>query len=184
MNESSQDSSIEVATFGGGCYWCIEAVFQQLKGIISIVSGFSGGENADPDYREVCSGRSDHIEVVKVEFDPQQLPYEQLLAVFFAGHDPTQLNRQGHDVGPQYRSVVFYHSEQQHQTTRQMIDKLETAQLYPGKIVTEVRPSMPFFKAPEYHQDYYNNSQYNPYCQIVIKPKLDKVRQLFSEQLI
>ncbi len=181
MSDAGQ--SIQTATLGGGCYWCIEAVFSQINGVLSMQSGFSGGQNANPSYGSVCSGQSEHIEVVKVTFDAQILPYEQLLAVFFAAHDPTTLNRQGHDVGPHYRSVVFYHSQAQHQTALKMIEALDDSGIYPRKIVTEVRPAMPFYVGPDYHQDFYLENPDQPYCQIVIRPKMEKIKALFAEQL-
>lgn len=183
MDNIQHNRTVETITLGGGCYWCIEAVFKQLKGIEKVQSGFSGGEDANPRYQDVCSGQSDHIEVVRVSFDSRVLPLEQLLAVFFAAHDPTTLNRQGNDVGPQYRSVVFYHNEQQRQATLSVIDAIEQSRIYKDKVVTEVRPVMPFYIGPDYHQDFYNDNRYSPYCQLVIDPKLDKIRALFADCL-
>lgn len=182
--DKTLQGNIERATIGGGCFWCIEAVFSQISGVKTMRSGFSGGEDANPDYRVVCSGQSEHIEVVEIEFDAAVLPFGQLLAVFFAAHDPTTLNRQGNDVGPQYRSVVFYHDESQQQTTEKVIEALGQSGIYPNPIVTEVRPAMPFYTADDYHQDFYANNPYNPYCQIIIAPKMEKIRALFAENLL
>ena len=179
MSENEQ-SGLETAVLGGGCFWCIEAALAKVSGVKQLISGFCGGLDENPDYRWVCTGQSDHVEVVEVTFDPAIVAYEQLLAVFFAAHDPTQLNRQGNDVGPQYRSAIFYQSEQQHAAAQALIAQMTEAQVFDAPIVTEVRPAMPFYPADEGHQDYYRLNSQAPYCQIVIKPKLDKIDALMS----
>ncbi|MFB6304057.1 MAG: peptide-methionine (S)-S-oxide reductase MsrA [Haloferacaceae archaeon] len=170
----------ERATLGGGCFWCIEAPMKRLRGVEAVVSGYAGGDAPDPTYEEVCSGRTGHAEVVQVEFDPDVLPYENLLEVFFAIHDPTTADRQGPDVGSQYRSAVYYHDERQRETVERVIDRLEREGVYDG-IVTEVAPLDAFYRAEEYHQDYFEKNPNKPYCRMQIPPKLDKVREKFPE---
>jgi peptide methionine sulfoxide reductase msrA/msrB len=184
MHSNTQRSTLDMATIGGGCFWCLDAVFRKIQGVTSVASGFAGGDAATARYEIACSGQSEHIEVVHIEFDPAILPYEQLLAVFFAAHDPTQINRQGHDVGPQYRSVIFHHDDEQRQTAQTMMNEMTEQGIFDDPIATELRPAMPFFPAPVGHQDFYNLRQDVPYCHIIIKPKLDKIRQLFAERLI
>lgn len=171
----------ELATFGAGCFWCIESAFNQLKGVKQAVSGYMGGQTLNPDYRQVCTGTSGHAEVVQLEFDPALVSFEQLLHVLFFLHDPTQLNRQGNDIGTQYRSAVFYHSEQQRQ---QALASIKTAQpLFDLPIVTEVTPADIFYPAEDYHQGYYLQNTSQPYCQYLIAPKLAKFRQTFVHLL-
>jgi peptide-methionine (S)-S-oxide reductase len=184
MNNNCQNPTLQTATIGGGCFWCIDAVFREIDGVTGISSGFAGGEEANPSYELACSGTTGHIEVVQLTFDPQTLPYEQLLAVFFAAHDPTQVNGQGNDIGPQYRSVIFYHDEQQQHIAQTLMDEMTSAQLFEQQIVTELRPYMPFYPAPEGHQDFYRNRPGVPYCQIIIRPKVEKIRQLFKQRII
>jgi peptide-methionine (S)-S-oxide reductase len=174
----------EIATLAGGCFWCTEAVFDQLKGVESVESGYIGGARPNPTYEEVCTGASGHAEAVQVTFDPEVIAYEDLLAVFFATHDPTQLNRQGNDVGTQYRSAIFYHSEEQKRVAQGLVARLTAEKLFPGRIVTEIVPASPFFVAEDYHQEYFARvGRGNPYCSAVIEPKVAKFRKSFVERL-
>lgn len=172
----------ETATLGGGCFWCLEAVFQELEGVQSVVSGYAGGRVPNPSYREVCTGRTGHAEVVQVVFDPAVLSYGDLLSVFFSIHDPTTLNRQGADVGTQYRSVIFYHDAEQKRVAEAMIRELGQEGLWRDPIVTEVVPLDRFYPAEDYHQDYFRRNPGQPYCQAVIGPKLRKFRELFASR--
>lgn len=173
----------EVATLGGGCFWCTEAAFQRLRGVVSVVSGYAGGDVPDPSYEQVCSGRTRHAEVVRVEFDPRVVSFRDLLHVFFTVHDPTTLNRQGADVGTQYRSVVFYHSPEQREEAESVISDLTAEGVWPDPIVTEVSPAPEFYPAESHHQDYYRRNERQPYCQVVISPKLAKLRSRFADRL-
>jgi len=175
--------SHEVATLGGGCFWCLEAIYDDLKGIERVESGYSGGTVPHPSYRQVCSGTTGHTEVVQITFDPQMISFGDILDVFFAIHDPTTLNRQGADVGTQYRSAIFYHSPEQKAVAEQMIKDLAAAHLWDAPIVTEVTPFETFYKAEDYHQEYFRNTSWQPYCQLVIAPKLAKFRQHFVTSL-
>ena len=174
----------EVATFGGGCFWCLEAAFQQLRGVEKIVSGYAGGRRPNPTYEQVCSGATGHAEVAQITFDPQEISYRDLLGVLFTIHDPTTLNRQGNDVGTQYRSVVFYHSPEQHQAVKDVIAELEREQVYDAPIVTEVLPLPEFYPAEPYHRDYYNRNQNQPYCATVVAAKVAKVRKSYFDRLV
>jgi peptide-methionine (S)-S-oxide reductase len=171
------------ATFAGGCFWCTEAVYAQIKGVQSVTSGYIGGKNPNPTYQQVCTGQTGHAEAVEIEYDPQQVPYEKLLEVFFSTHDPTTKNRQGADVGTQYRSGVFYHDDAQKKTAEEVIAKLDAAKVFPNKIVTEVTPASTFYPAEKYHQDYFANNPLQPYCQAVVSPKVEKVRKVFKDLL-
>jgi peptide-methionine (S)-S-oxide reductase len=173
----------EVATLGGGCFWCLEAVYDELRGVEDVVSGYAGGSVANPSYREVTTGRTGHAEVVQLTFDPDEVSYKELLEVFFTIHDPTTLNRQGADVGTQYRSVIFYHSPEQKAIAEQVIAELEAARLWPDPIVTEIAPLTDFFKAEDYHQEYYAQNPEQGYCQAVITPKVAKFRKEFLSRL-
>ncbi len=168
------------ATLGGGCFWCLEAVFQRLAGVHSVTSGYAGGDTPDPDYRSVCSGRTGHAEVVQIEYDPAVMDYETLLAVFFTIHDPTTPNRQGADVGPQYRSIILWENEDQRDTANAVIQRLTREGAFPNPIVTEVAPLERFYPAEAHHQDYYLENAPMPYCQMVIEPKLKKAGERFS----
>jgi peptide-methionine (S)-S-oxide reductase len=168
----------EIATLGGGCFWCLEAVFDELRGVSSVVSGYSGGTVRNPSYEEVCTGTTGHAEVVQVTYDPSIISYRDVLEVFFSIHDPTTLNRQGPDVGTQYRSAIFYHSEGQRAIAEAMIDELQTKGTWRGRIVTEVTPFEAFYPAEDYHQEYYRRHKGQPYCRLVIAPKLAKFRKL------
>lgn len=161
-------------TFGGGCFWCTEAIFQQLRGVERVRPGYMGGSRENPTYEQVCSGATGHAEVVQIDYDEAILPYEALLAVFFKTHDPTTLNRQGNDVGTQYRSVIFYHDERQRKEAETFIRELTEHEVYDAPVVTEIVPVQPFYPAEDYHNDYFNNNPQNPYCAAVIAPKLQK----------
>lgn len=174
---------LETATLGGGCFWCIEAVFEELKGVKSAVSGYAGGRTVDPTYHDVCGGRTGHAEVVQVTFDPQVVSYAEILGVFFSVHDPTTLNRQGADVGTQYRSVIFWHDPQQKAVAEQAIAAVNASGAWPNKVVTELVPFAKFYPAEGYHQDYFANNKAQGYCQVVINPKLAKFRKEFAEKL-
>lgn len=174
----------EVAIFGGGCFWCTEAIFQKVKGVKKVESGYSGGFVKNPAYREVCNGTTGHAEVVRLEYDPKEVDYYELLRVFFMTHDPTTLNRQGNDVGTQYRSVIFYFTEEQKQKAEKFIRELEAENYYGQSLVTEVSPYKNYYKAEEYHQDYYSNNSSQPYCSFIITPKLEKFKKLFPENSI
>lgn len=167
----------ELATLGGGCFWCVEAAYKDLPGVRKITSGFSGGHTVNPTYKEVCSGNTGHAEVVQIEFDPTVLSYGCLLEEFWSVHDPTTLNRQGHDVGTQYRSVIFYHSEAQKRIAEKSKADLAASGVFQQPIVTEIKPFEAFYPAEDYHQDYYANNPKAPYCYNVIRPKLEKIRQ-------
>lgn len=173
----------QVATLGGGCFWCLEAVFDELQGVERVVSGYSGGSVPNPAYQQVCAGTTGHAEVVQVTFDPKEISFREILQVFFAIHDPTTLNRQGADVGAQYRSAIIYHDQAQKETAEQLIAELEAARVWPNPIVTEVSPFRAFYPAEEYHQDYFKNNSRQPYCQVIIAPKLAKFRSEFREKL-
>ena len=173
----------EIAVFGGGCFWCTEAVFEQLKGVVSVMPGYAGGTIANPTYGQVCSGDTGHAEVVRVEYDPAQVAYNDLLVVFFATHDPTSLNRQGADVGTEYRSVIFYTTDDQRRDAQALIDQLNDSEPGGKRIVTEVLALSAFYEAEDYHREYYRNNTLAPYCQIVIDPKLRKLHRQFSALL-
>lgn len=179
----SKDHKEEVATFGAGCYWCTEAQFQQLKGVRLVESGFSGGVVDNPSYREVCNGTTGHAEVCNIYYDPAIISFDELLAAFWTCHDPTTLNRQGNDVGTQYRSAVFYHNEEQKQKTEAYKKKLNEEKAWDNPIVTEIAPFKKFYKADDYHQNYYNNNKNQSYCQFVVGPKVDKFKKVFKDKL-
>lgn len=178
-----ENKKVEVATLAGGCFWCTEAVFQRLDGVEKVVSGFTGGNIKNPPYREVVMGRTGHAEAIQIHFNPEKLSYEDLLYVFFSTHDPTTLNRQQNDVGTQYRSAIFYHSEEQKETAERVKDELEKQNLFPDPIVTEITQAKEFYVAEEEHQNYYNSHRSQPYCQVIIDPKIKKLRSKFSEKL-
>jgi peptide-methionine (S)-S-oxide reductase len=169
--------------FGGGCFWCMEAVFQMLKGVESVMSGYTGGKMVKPTYEAVCDGTTEHVEAIKIEFDPSVIMLDDLLAGFFTSHDPTTLNRQGNDVGTQYRSAVFYTTPEQKEMIEKFIQKLTDDQVFKDPIVTEVKPAEEFYTAEAYHQNYYKNNENKPYCQAVISPKIAKLRKQYSRLL-
>ena len=178
-----QENGMEITTLGGGCFWCLEAVYQDLQGILKVESGYSGGTVDRPTYRQVTSGTTGHAEVVQLTFDPDQVSFREILEVFFTIHDPTTLNRQGADVGPQYRSAIFFHSPEQERIANQVIREMEAAKIWPNPTVTEVTPFTNYFPAEDYHQNYYRDNPGQPYCQIVIAPKVAKFRQKYMAKL-
>lgn len=173
----------EIATLAGGCFWCLEAVYEQMIGVESVVSGYTGGHVVNPSYEQVCTGRTGHAEAVQVTFDPQVASYRDILGVFFSIHDPTTLNRQGHDVGPQYRSAIFYHDDEQKAAAEQTITELEASRTWSNPIVTEVTALPEFYVAEGYHQEYYRRNAAQPYCQVVISPKVAKFRKEYVDRL-
>ena len=182
-NPSTDGSGIEVTTLGGGCFWCLEAVFDEVQGVTDVVSGYAGGAAANPTYEQVCSGRTGHAEVVQVRFDPKRIAYRELLELFFSIHDPTTLNRQGADAGTQYRSVIFYHDDEQKRVAEQLIRELESAKTFHKPIVTQIAPFHGFYPAEEYHQEYFKRNPYQGYCQVIIAPKMAKFRQHHAQAL-
>lgn len=180
---AGDEAGLEKATFGNGCFWCSEAVFLRIKGVRKVVSGYSGGRVKSPTYKQVCSGRTGHAEVVQVTFDPAAVSYADLLEVFWGTHDPTTKNRQGVDVGTQYRSVIFYHNDQQKRLAEEYKRKLDAAQVFPAPIVTEIVPFREFYPAEDYHQNYFALNGNQPYCQSVIRPKVEKLKKVFAEKL-
>ena len=180
---SPENLKLDKATFGSGCFWCTEAVFKELKGVLAVQSGYSGGQVKNPDYRLICTGTTGHAEVIQVTYDPEVIGYPELLEVFWKTHDPTTLNRQGNDVGTQYRSVVFYHSDEQRKLAEAYKKKLDDAGAFDKPIVTEISPLSDFYPAEDYHQDYFALHGREPYCQMVIRPKVEKVRGVFRDKL-
>jgi len=180
---SAPKKGLDTATFATGCFWCTEAKFQQLKGVEKVISGFSGGHVANPSYELVCTGTTGHAEACNIIYDPLKITYDELLAAFFVAHDPTQLNRQGNDVGTQYRSAIFYHNAQQKQKAQYYITKLNAEKAYKDPIVTQVVPYKAFYKAEDYHQNYFNQNGSQPYCKYVIQPELEKFKKVFKDKL-
>ncbi len=174
---------MEQATFGGGCFWCTEAVFQNLNGVSKVISGYMGGQKENPTYKEICTGDTGHAEIIQIEYDEKEIRFEDLLVVFFKTHDPTTLNRQGNDAGTQYRSVVFYESAEQKTAADDMIDRLEKEMVFDRPIVTEIAPISEFYSAEDYHQNYFNNNPNQSYCAFVIQPKLAKFTKEFGAKL-
>ncbi|MEJ5963982.1 peptide-methionine (S)-S-oxide reductase MsrA [Pedobacter immunditicola] len=183
INADAQQKKVQKATFGNGCFWCTEAVFQRLEGVISTRSGYEGGSVPNPSYAEVCTGTTGHAEVIEITFDPAKISYDELLNVFWKTHDPTTLNRQGADVGTQYRSVIFYHNAQQKATAEKYKNELNKSNAFGKPVVTAIQKSAPFYVAENYHQDYFNNNKNQPYCRAVILPKLDKLEKVFKDKL-
>ncbi|MDN5273462.1 peptide-methionine (S)-S-oxide reductase MsrA [Chloroflexus sp. MS-CIW-1] len=175
--------ALETATLAGGCFWCLEAVYDQVKGVKDVVSGYTGGHVANPTYERVCSGKTGHAEAVQITFDPEQISYRELLEIFFSIHDPTTLNRQGADVGTQYRSAIFYHSEEQRQIAEQLVRELTEQKVFRDPIVTEIVPATTFYPAEDYHQEYFVRNPYQPYCQFVVAPKVAKFQKLFAHRV-
>lgn len=181
---TKDDKKMAVATFGGGCFWCVEAVFEPVAGVTDVVSGYEGGHVENPTYEQVCGKRTGHVEVCQIHFDPNVVSFEELLKIFFKTHDPTSKNRQGHDEGPQYRSVIFYHDDTQKQQAEAFIKKLDDSEEFGRRrVVTDVEPTKVFYQAEEYHQDYYAKNPFAGYCQAVVRPKVEKVKAVFGDQL-
>jgi peptide-methionine (S)-S-oxide reductase len=180
---SSNGDKREVATLAGGCFWCLEAVYNQLRGVLKVESGYAGGHIPNPTYQQVCTGGTGHAEVVQITFDPEAITFRDVLEIFFTIHDPTTLNRQGADVGTQYRSAIFYHTPEQKETAEQIISEMTAEKVWDAPIVTEVTPLTDFYPAEDYHQEYYQNNASQPYCRVVIAPKVAKFRQKYLEKL-
>ncbi len=183
QGNNDMKDKFEVATFGGGCFWCVEAIFERVSGVYSAESGYSGGHVSNPDYKMVTSGSTGHAEVVQITFDPEVISYLELLEIFFKTHDPTTLNQQGADVGTQYRSIVLFHNETQHKLAREIIQELDSEGIWDNPIVTTVEPFEQFYSAEAYHQEYYENNPNQGYCRLVINPKVEKFEKVFKEQL-
>jgi len=183
QNHPATGKHIDTATFGAGCFWCTEAQFQQLEGVEKVESGYAGGHVANPTYKQVCTGTTGHAEVTNIYYDPSRISFDELLAAFWVAHDPTQLNRQGNDVGTQYRSVIFYHNEAQKEKAEEYKRKLNEEHAYTSDVVTEISPYTKFYKAEDYHQNYYNENGAQPYCMMVIRPKMDKFEKVFKDKL-
>jgi len=173
----------KLAVFAGGCFWCLEPVFSQLKGVDNVVSGYIGGHTANPTYKQICNGDTGHAEAIQIEFDPTQISFEELLEIFFASHDPTTPNRQGNDVGTQYRSAIFCQDEEQRRIAEQVINRLNAEKVFPSPIVTEINAAGTFYPAEDYHQRYYENNQNQPYCMIVAAPKVAKIRAKYADRI-
>jgi len=178
-----ENQNLETATLAGGCFWCVEAVFDDLQGVKEVISGYSGGQTEHPTYQQVCSGTTGHAEVIQVIFDPSEISFKEILQVFFSVHDPTTLNRQGNDVGTQYRSAIFYHSDEQKQIAEEVIKEVTEEGVYDDPIVTEVVPFDEFYEAENYHQEYFANNPNQPYCAAVVAPKVAKFRKKFVNRL-
>jgi peptide methionine sulfoxide reductase msrA/msrB len=183
VNPESNASTTDTITLGGGCYWCVEAVYEMLDGVIKVESGFSGGSVKNPSYREVCTGSTGHAEVVQITFDNKKTSLDEILKVFFTVHDPTTLNRQGADVGTQYRSVIFYRNDDQYKVAKSIIDAINKENVYGVPVVTQLSALTNFYVAEDYHQDYYNQNKEEPYCKMVIQPKIEKFEKLFKERI-
>lgn len=182
-NHVKEDTTQELATLAGGCFWCIEGAFNQVKGIHSAISGYMGGTTLNPTYKEVCGGETGHAEVVQLSFDPTAISFQEILEIFFTLHNPTQLNRQGNDIGTQYRSAIFYHDQSQKEISEKIIEEMALAKMFEETIVTQINAIDTFYSGEDYHQDYVNNNPENQYCQAVVSPKLAKFRQTFVSKL-
>ncbi|MCC9165390.1 peptide-methionine (S)-S-oxide reductase MsrA [Pontibacter harenae] len=174
---------MDIATFGNGCFWCTEAVFQQLEGVEKVESGYAGGHVENPTYKQVCTGNTGHAEVLQITYDPQKITYDELLEVFWETHDPTTLNRQGNDIGTQYRSVIFYHNAEQKQLAEKYKEELEASGAFADPIVTTIEPLPEYYPAEDYHQNYFNQNGFQPYCSFVVRPKVEKFRKVFKNKL-
>ena len=183
MTNLTSNVPLDTATFGAGCFWCVEAVFQKLEGVASVSSGYSGGQTKNPSYEDVCSGATGHAEVCQIAYDPKKILYDELLEAFWMSHDPTTMNQQGADVGTQYRSAIFYHNEKQKELAEAYKKKLNDEHAFESPVITEISPFKEFYKAENYHQNYYNENSNKPYCMLVIRPKLDKFEKVFKAKL-
>ena len=179
----SDTNTFEIASFGNGCFWCTEAIFQQLEGVIKVVSGYSGGHIDNPTYKQVCNGTTGHAECLNITYDPSKISFDELLEVFWKTHDPTTLNRQGNDVGTQYRSVIFYHNEEQKAKAEKYKAELDKSGAYASPIVTTLEPFVKFYPAEDYHQNYFNENGSAPYCQLIVRPKVEKFEKVFKAKL-
>lgn len=180
---TEQNSNLEIATFAAGCFWCVEAQYQQLEGVEKVESGYIGGQVDNPTYKQVCTGNTGHAEACNIYYNPEKVSYDELLAAFWVAHDPTTLNRQGNDVGTQYRSAIFYHNDEQKQKAEEYKRKLNEEKAYTNPVVTEISPYTKFYKAEDYHQNYYNENPNQGYCQFVVKPKMEKFKKVFADKL-
>ncbi len=183
QNENMENNKYEIATFGSGCFWCSEAIFERVKGVTRVYAGYAGGDEPNPDYNLVKSGQTKYAEVVQIYFNPEIVSYRELLEIFWKTHDPTMINRQGADIGPQYRSVIFYHNQKQKEIAEHYKNELEKAQIWTKPIVTEISPIKNFYKAEKYHQNYYENHPNEGYCQFVITPKIEKFKKIFKDKM-
>lgn len=183
IDNTQEQNGMAIATFGNGCFWCTEAIFQELDGVYNVVAGYAGGTVKNPSYKEVCTGTTGHAEVIRMQYDPEKISYAELLEIFFSTHDPTTLNRQGADVGTQYRSAIFYHDEEQKAAAEKIIDLLTEEKVYDDPIVTEITLINNYYEAENYHQNYYNNNKNAGYCRAVINPKLEKFRKKYKDKL-
>lgn len=174
---------IETATFAGGCFWCTEAIFKRLKGVSSVLPGYSGGDKPNPSYEDVCTGETGHAEAIQIEFDPSKISFKTLLDIFFATHNPTTLNQQGGDIGTQYRSAIFYHTDEQKKAAEEKIKEIDDSKKFIGKVVTQLEPFKAFYEAENYHKDYYDRNKSYPYCNVVIDPKIHKLLELYSDKV-
>ncbi len=181
--QNNQKASLQTIVLGAGCFWCVEAVYEQIKGVVKVESGYAGGQSINPTYEEVCSGNSNHIEVCKITYNPQQIPLHDLLLIFWQIHDPTTPNRQGNDIGSQYQSVIFYNNENELKLAQSLKDELNASHQFKNPIVTNIREMAPFYKAENYHQNYFNNNSSQPYCKFVIQPKLEKFKKTQTQYL-
>lgn len=185
MNQENknQTENLETISLGAGCFWCVEAIFEQLKGVISVESGYMGGQLLNPTYEDICTGQTGHAEICKITYDPKIIAFDEILEVFWQVHNPTTLNRQGNDVGTQYRSVIFYYTQKQKETALLYKNELKKIGAWDDEIITEISENSTFYKAEDYHQDYYNNNKDKPYCTMVVKPKQEKFKKLFKDKL-
>jgi len=183
MTDNNDATNIRAATFGNGCFWCTEAIFQTVKGVHSVTSGYTGGKTLNPTYMEVCNGDTGHAEAIEIKYDESQISYDELLLIFFKTHNPTTLNRQGNDVGTQYRSVIFYHNDEQKTKAETIIKRLTDEQMFEKNIVTQIAPVVTFYKAEDHHQNYFMDNAMKPYCMVVIQPKLNKFAKEFAEKI-
>lgn len=183
QKQTTMDQNIEMATLAGGCFWCTEAIFLDLKGVKTVVSGYIGGKTPNPTYKEICTGTTGHAEAIQIAYDPKEISYGELLEIYFATHDPTTLNRQGNDVGTQYRSEIFYHSEKQKEIANDYIDLLVQEKIFNSPIVTKLSPAVTFYPAEDYHQNYYNQNKTQSYCHYVITPKIEKLKKYYKTKL-
>ncbi len=183
IKEFMNSTMLDTATFGAGCFWCVEAVFQNVKGVHSVISGYTGGSLPNPTYKQICDGATGHAEACQINFDPKEISYPELLEIFWKTHDPTTLNRQGNDIGTQYRSAIFYHNDEQKKLAEHYKKELNASGAFDVPIITEITPFAQFYKAEAYHQNYYNDNKLQPYCMFVIQPKIEKMKKVFKEKL-
>jgi methionine-S-sulfoxide reductase len=182
-SEMTKNNTLETSTLGGGCFWCTEAIYKSLKGVTEVLPGYSGGVSENPTYQEVCTGNTGHAEVIQITFDNQRITFDEILEIFFKVHDPTTLNRQGNDIGTQYRSVIFYHTDAQKISAERLIAQINHSAVHPDPVVTEVSPFKTFYPAEDYHQNYFERNKNQPYCSFVVAPKVEKFKKMYIEKL-